>query len=97
MLHPNTTGAVLDVLIQREIVDLDSHGVRLAKDPRISATSLEKLALADCEEPIKQIVARNPSTTMSLLERLAADDDEAVSKAAKQAIKQRERNAINKE
>lgn len=88
--HPNVSGPVLDVLIERGLVDLDNHGARLAKDPRISVASMERLAAADSDEPIRKHLALNPSAPTSLLERLAADVDEDVSKTARRALKRRE-------
>ena len=88
--HSNVSGPVLDALIERGLVDLDNHGARLAKDSRISAVSMEHLAAVDCDEPIRKHLALNPSAPTSLLERLATDDDEDVSRAARRALKRRE-------
>jgi hypothetical protein len=89
VMHPNTSGQVLDLLIKREVVDLDNHGVRLAKDPRISAASIEKLAAAKCDEPIRKHLALNPATPILVLDRLVFDKDENVRKTAQRALKKR--------
>jgi hypothetical protein len=87
--HQNSTGAVLDVLIERNFVNLETHGIRLASDHRISTASVEILAAADSDRSLREHLALNPATPRSLLEAWISDDDSAVRSAALRAIKQR--------
>jgi hypothetical protein len=91
--HPNTTGPVLDVLIHRGLLDIDVFGVRLAKDDRISEASIRILLGENSNirlfTPIRKALAANHSTPIAVIEQLAIDKDEGVSKAAKRALKSR--------
>jgi hypothetical protein len=91
--HPNTTGLVLDVLIERGLLDINDFGVRLAKDHRISGTSFQLLLDESRSSagfaPVRKALAANPSTPIALIEQLATDNDESVCKAANRALKSR--------
>ena len=91
--HPNTTGQVLDVLIERGLLDISDFGVRLAKDHRISVASIQLLFDESRNSagfvPVRKALTTNPSTPSSLIEQLANDKDESVCKAATRALKSR--------
>ena len=91
--HPNTTGLVLDVLIERGLLDINDFGVRLAKDHRISVASIQLIydesKTSAGFAPVRKALAANPSTPIALLDQLAADKDESVCKAANRALKSR--------
>ena len=91
--HPNTTGLVLDVLIERGLLDISDFGVRLAKDQRISVVSIQLLFDESKNSagfaPIRKALTANPSTPSALIEQLANDKDERVCKAATRALKSR--------
>jgi len=91
--HPNSTGLVLDVLIERGLLNINVFGLRLAKDHRISAASIQRLFDESGRSagfaPVRKALAANPSTPIALIEQLAVDKDESVCKAAARALKSR--------
>ena len=88
--HPNSTGRVLDVLIAKNRVDLDSSGARVARDTRLSVASYEWLARVR-DAAVRKQFAANPAISTDLLTRLSVDKNESLKKAALRAGKQREK------
>ena len=92
--HPNSTGRVLDTLIAKNRVDLESNGVRLARDTRLSEASFECLAKLR-DGAVRKQLAANPSISTEILLRLSRDKEESVKKTAQRALKQREIGAAH--
>jgi hypothetical protein len=89
LAHPNLSGPVIDVLINRSLVDTYAKGAVLASDRRLSERSYERLARIAGQTAIQKQLASNPAVPIGIVERLASHKDQSVKKAALRSLKQR--------
>jgi hypothetical protein len=87
--HPNLSGAVIDALIDRGLLDTYRWGTMLAKNEQLSVASYEELERDEYRRSVRKPLASNPAVPTHILERLASCEDESVRRAALRTLKRR--------